>query len=69
MLVFKTKVVAGKQLPNQNLRLRDSILLSKQELPRTTLLSRSEKQPIAPDETSPERLLTGLAALQKIQKL
>ena len=66
---LKTKSVTGKQLSNQNLIRRDSLLLSKQELPITTLLSRAERQPNAPNELSPERLLNDLATLQKIQKL
>ena len=69
LLYLKTNIFAGKQLSKPKPHTQGINTPLKQELPITTLLSRSEKQPIAPNELDLGRLLTGLVALQKIRKL
>ena len=65
----KLKFRLASSHQNRNIIRSESMLLLKQKLPITTLLSRSEKQPIAPNEQDLGKLLNGLEALQKIRKL
>ena len=66
---MKTKLLLGSNYKNRNLIHRELKLMPKQEASITTRLSRSEKQPNAPNEPDLGKLLNDLATLQKIQKL